>query len=251
MDDRYHEGMDRLKSSIILVVLFLCTSCATKYVLPGNRFISPESVGGSLRPQIELQQNSSKVVSIDVSGGRTDNRLLYSDKNRTGYFFGMSLIEQLDFIWYQTASSVSFTGARIQILGGSKSSNATGHKLALTAALGGNEHELDETEPKISFKMSGQDYSLIHGYRFSPNILVYESFSQTNITYDGKLKSNDPTFNGLEVGYRNTLYGLFAGVEFSYNSLMVKLECGYQRIKSTNTPNKEGMLYAYALGYNF
>ena len=245
------ENMIHLRSIFILFVLFFCTSCATKYILPGNRFISPETVGSALRPQVELQQNSTKMVGVDVTGGQTNNRLLYTDKMRLGYFFGLSLIDQLDFIWYQTASSVSFVGGRLQLIGGSKASNATGHKLAITAAFGGNEHELDKTDPKINFTMGAQDYSLIHGYRFTPNILVYESFSRTSMTYDGRLKSNDPTYNGLEVGYRNTLYGLFGGVEFSYNSLMVKLECGYQIIKSTRTPDREGIRLGYAFGYNF
>jgi hypothetical protein len=244
--------MGDLKGSFyILILLFICTSCATKYVIPGNRFISPESVGGVLKVQAEIQQNSSKVAAIDVSDGNTNNKLQYNDKIRTGYFFGASLFEQLDFLWYQTASSVSFVGARIQVIGGSKASNSAGHKLSITAALGGNDHEIDSSDPKIDFTMKGQDYSLIHGYRFSENFMIYESLSQTNITFDGKLKSNNPLFNALEVNYKTTLYGLFVGGEFSFNSFMAKLECGYQIIKSTHTPDKEGVMFGYALGYNF
>lgn len=252
-EDRYDErGMTFfIRSPFILLLLFICTSCATKYVIPGNRFISPESVGGVLKIQTEIQQNSSKVASIDVSGGRTDNKLTYNDKIRTGYFFGASIFEQMDFLWYQTASSVAFMGARIQFVGGSKASKTAGHKLSLTAALGGNEHEIDGSDPKIKFKMNGQDYSLIHGYRFTENIMIYESLSQTNINFDGKIKSRDFLFNGLEVGYKTTLYGLFVGGEFSYNSFMAKLECGYQIIKSTHTPDKEGVMFGYAVGYNF
>lgn len=243
--------MFRIHSILILLVLFICTSCATKYVLPGNRFLSPESAGGSLRPQVEIQQNGSKLVTVDVTGGRNDNRLQYTDKTRTGFFFGMSLVEQLDFIWYQTASSVGFIGGRFQLYGGSKASKAVGHKLAITAAFGGNEHELDSSDPKVKFTMGGQDYSIIHGYRFTENIMIFESISRTRITYDGSLKSGDPTFNGLQVGYRNILYGLFGGLEFNYNAFTAKLECGYQIIESTHTRNKEGILFGYALGYSF
>lgn len=235
----------------ILILLFLSTSCATKYVIPGNRFISPESVGGVLRVQAELQQNSSKIAAINVTDGNTNNRLQYNDKMRTGYFFGTSIMEQIDFIWYQTASSVSFLGARIQLLGGSKASKATGHKLAITAAAGGNEHEIDSSDPKIEFEMGGQDYSIIHGYRFSENILIFETLSATNISFDGKLSSSNPTFNGLRVDYKTKLYGAFIGAEFSYFALMMKLEAGYQIIQSTHTPERDGIRLGYALGYNF
>lgn len=240
-----------ISSFFIVALLFISTGCATKYVIPGNRFISPESVGGVFKVQAEIQQNSSKIAAVDVSGGSTSNRLKYTDKVRTGYFFGASILEQMDFLWYQTASSVSFLGARIQLVGGSKASKATGNKLAITAALGGNQHEIDDGDPEIKFDMGGQDYSIIHGYRFSEFIMVYESLSLTNISFDGDLKSVDPLFNGLAVDYKTKLYGFFVGTEFSYGSLMAKLELGYQIIQSTHTPDRDGIRMGYAIGYNF
>ena len=235
----------------ILCLLFISTGCATKYVLPGNRFISPESVGGNFKVQAELQQTSAKLASIDVTGGSTNNKLIYSDKHRMGYFFGTSLMEQVDFIWYQTGGSVSFLGGRFQIMGGSKASKATGHKIAVTAALGGNEHEIDSGDPKIEFKMAGQDFSVIHGYRFSENFLLYDSLSFTKINFDGDLKSNNPQFNGLEVNYNTKLIGLFLGTELSYGPVMAKLEAGYQLIQSNHTPDREGYRFGYSVGYNF
>lgn len=235
----------------ILILLLICSGCATKYVLPGNRFISPESVGGGLKVQAEIQQQSAKLATLDVSGGQTNNRLQYTDQNRMGYFFGVSFFEQMDFLWYQTASSVSFIGTRIQLIGGSKASKASGHKLSITAAIGGNEHEIDNGDPKIEFDMSGQDFSIIHGYRINEYVMFYDTLSLTNISFDGTLKSKDSFFDGLEVNSSIKMMGVYAGMEFSYNQVMAKLECGYQTIEAKHTPNRSGIKIGYSFGYNF
>lgn len=238
-------------SPFILILLFISSGCATKYVLPGNRFISPESVGGGLKVQAEIQQEAAKLATLDVSGGQTNNRLQYSDQTRMGYFFGISLFEQMDFIWYQAASSVSFIGTRIQLIGGSKTSRTAGHKLSITAAIGGNEHEIDSGDPKIEFDMAGQDFSIIHGYRINEYVMFYDTLSLTNISFDGTLKSKDPLFDGLEVNSSVKMMGVYAGIELSYNQLMAKLECGYQSIEAKHTPNRSGVRIGYAFGYNF
>jgi hypothetical protein len=53
-------------------------------------------------------------------------------------------------------------GGKLQIMGGSRSSNSAGHKLSLALALGGNEHETDDES--IEFELSGREFLVLYGY---------------------------------------------------------------------------------------
>ncbi len=212
--------------------------------------MTPESQGGFLESQFEVQQSSATGVNIDGSSGSLDDGLIYRSDKRASYLFSTSLIDMVDFYWSHTGSANSLLGAKIQFFGGSRISKSAGHKLAFTAAAGGNEHEL-KGDPKIEFKLAGSDFSLIHGYRFNEFFLLYDSLSYSRYKFDGKVSSSNPLFNGTKPGYASTLVGAYIGTELSFGPFFGKLECGYQMIKSQSTKNRMASLIGYSLGFSW
>lgn len=224
-------------------------SCATKYVVPANRFITPESQGGALRGQFEIQNTQAHKLTIDTSQGTTDEGVTYEQIPRTGYLLSSSLFENLDLIWSHTGAANSMLGAKLQFLGGSRTANATGHKMAIAGLFGGNKHETEDKS--VEFTLGGQELLLLYGYRISENFFPYTSFSYSKYHFEGKISSAGSPVNGAEPSIDTSIKALNGGVEFNYEFLFAKIECSYQQIATTDTKEKTGLLVGYSFGLNW
>jgi hypothetical protein len=232
---------------IILFCLFFLAGCATKYILPGNRFITPETQGGILRGQIELQQTNAPLLAVKADNAPSNSGVEYSDIKRTGFLFADSLFERFDLVWSHTGSANSMLGGKFQILGGARTANATGHKIAVGALFGGNDYDTDGPD-KVEFTLQGREYLAIYGYRFTENILVYTSVSKSSYEYKGVVKSADQALNGFEPYAKNNLMAFSGGAEFSFDSFFGKLEGTYQQISTTKTGQKDRFCLGYSVG---
>lgn len=234
---------------LLLLSLMSLVSCATKYVVPGNRFITPESQGGALRGQFEFQNTQAHQMTIDTSQGTIDEGVTYEEIPRTGYLLSSSLFENLDLIWSHTGSANSMLGAKLQFLGASRTGNATGHKMALAGLFGSNKHETEDKA--VEFILGGQELLLLYGYRITENFLPYISFSYSKYNFEGQISSAGSPVNGAEPSIETTIKAMNGGVEFNYELLFAKIECSYQQIASTDTKEKEGFLVGYSFGLNW
>ena len=232
---------------LLIIFLFLQVSCATKYIIPGNRFITPESQGGIFRSSFEFQQTSANQLTADVTQGTVDEGVTYSDVNRAGFLFSTALMEQMDFYWNHTGSANSIFGMKFQFLGGSRTANATGHKMAVSAGFGGNEHETDGSN-SVLFTLNGQELQFLYGYRFSELMLVYSNFSYGKYVFSGEINSNDSNLDGLKPNYETKSMSLIGGIEIDLGSFFAKLESGYQQLRTTDTKDEAGFLFGYSLG---
>lgn len=231
---------------IYLSFLLLLTGCATKYIVPGNRFMTPETNGGALRGQAEIQQTTGQQLKIDASKGTVTNGVTYSALPRTGFQVSNSFFEPFDLYWTHIGGGNSLLGGKFQFMGGSRTSKAVGHKLAAAASIGGNEHEPEDKS--ILFKLSGREFLLIYGYRLSEFILPYFSFSQAQYDFNGTIKK-DPVLAGMKPHYTTVIWSFSPGMEFSYGPVVAKLEGTYQRLKTSNTKTKDNMIFGWSLGY--
>jgi hypothetical protein len=233
---------------IHLMLLFFLFGCATKYILPGNRFISPETQGGAFKGQFELVQASANQLLINTNDGTVNNGVVYTDVVRTGFLFGNSLFEKLDIFWSHTGGANSMVGAKFQPLGASKLAKGAGHKLSLGLMVGGNRHETgDET---IEFELSGTEYFAVYGFRINENILPYLGLFRSTYEFEGKISTNN-ILNGLEPRFSSTLNTLTGGVELNYDVFVMKFETGYQQIYTTDTKDRARYLFGYSLGFNW
>lgn len=227
---------------ILIPLLFLLSSCATKYLIPGNRFITPETQGGAFRGQFEVIKPSATKAQVNFRNGSVDDGVLYERLNPFGFIFANSFFENVDFVWTHTGGGNSLMGGKVQFLGTSKSAGGDGHKVSIAALFGGNEHETDSKS--IEFELTGKEYLILYGYRFSPLVLTYSSFSYAEYGFEGKLRPS-----GLKPSFQSRSQALNAGVELNYNSLFAKLEATYQQLLTTGTKEKDNFMYGYSVGF--
>lgn len=231
---------------ILLLLLLFQVSCATKYVLPGNRFITPETQGGAFHGQFEFQQTNANQLTMDTSNNSVDDGVLYFDLKRSGFLYSTSLFDQFDFIWSHTGRANSMLGGKIQLLGASRVSRGVGHKLSIGAAFGGNEHETEDKS--VEFELTGREYLLLYGYRFNENILLYSSYSYADYHFSGTLRYSTPGLNGAKPDYETKLQSLSLGLELAYELAFFKLEGTYQQLKTTDTKDKNRIAVGYSVG---
>ena len=234
---------------LLLLSLLFQVSCATKYIVPGNRFMTPETQGGAFRGQVELQITNANQMAIDTSNGDVENGVLYEDTSRVGFLLSNSFFDSFDLFWSHVGSANSLIGAKIQFLGDPRIAGSAGHKMSLALAAGGNEHETDDEA--VEFELSGQEFMLLYGYRINSNVLPYTNLSYAKYNFEGDIRSSDPLLNGLSPIFETTVLSLSGGVELSYESFFAKLEGTYQQLETTDTKNKSRMIFGYSFGLNW
>lgn len=234
---------------ISMFSLLLLSSCATKYLLPGNRFITPESQGGIFAGQFELQQTGANLTKINTQNGTVDEGVIYENISRTGFLFSNSFFEPFDFVWSHTGGGNSMMGGKLQIIGTSRSSKGAGHKVSLAGLIGGNEHETDDKS--VEFELSAKEYLILYGYRINESILPYTSLSFANHQFDGTIKAPGTPLNGLKPSISSKSTTLSAGAEFSLNSLLAKLEVSYQKLETEMTKEKQSLFIGYSVGFSW
>lgn len=231
-----------------LGLLFFLTSCATKYLIPGNRFITPEAQGNAFHGQLELQQAKATNVTLDTRNGSVDDGVLYEDVTRTGFLISNSVFNQIDVLWSHTGGGNSLLGGKFQFLGDPRISKSAGHKASLAALFGGNEHETEDED--VEFELTGREYLVLYGYRINETIFPYLSFSMASFSFLGKINSNN-SLNGLEPEYITDSKAVNGGVEVNFNTIFVKLEATYQKLSTDHTRDQDRFLIGYSLGMSW
>lgn len=234
---------------LLLFALLFQVSCATKYIVPGNRFLTPESQGEALRGQVEIQGTSANQLIIDTSAGNVDNGVNYSIIDRTAFLFSNSLFNQLDIYWSHVGSANSMIGLKFQFIGDPRISKSAGHKMSIAAAVGENEHETEDES--VEFNLAGQELMLLYGYRFSEFILAYSSFSMASYSFKGEIRSSDPALNGADPRFDTKIQSFSGGLELSYTAFFAKLETTYQKLVTTDTKDKENFIVGYSIGISW
>lgn len=206
--------------------------------------MTPETQGGYLKGQVEIQQTTANLVKVKTAYGTVTDGVSYNNSSRTGYLLSASLLEMLDFYWSHTGSANSLLGAKVQLYGAAR--GGTGHKVAAAAAFGGNDHEMDSG---TKFNLSAQELSLIYGYRIAPYAMPYANFSHARFSYESKIKAPGSAVNGKEPSYETTVNSLNTGVEFGLGSIVSKLECSYQKLNSDRTKDRTRLVFGYSIGF--
>lgn len=233
------------------MLLILQVGCATKYIIPGNRFVTPESQGGAFESSFEFQQTDAQQLTADVSNGTVKDGVLYSPVDRSGFLFQTSFVEQIDFLWNHTGSGNSMFGLKFQVLGASRLAKGTGHKAAIGAAFGGNEHETKGSN-SVLFNLQGQEFLFMYGYRFSEFLLLYSNLVHSRYNFEGEISSSDPAIDGLKPSYETKTTALLGGTEITiFERFLAKLEAGYQQLQTTDTKDEMAFLVGYSIGFTW
>lgn len=231
------------------ILLFFLGGCATKYIIPGNRFITPETQGGALKGAFEFQQTRATQLTIDTSNGSVKDGVLYADTTRSGFQFSESFFDNFDFMWSHTGSANSMLGGKFQIAGDSRAAKSSGHRFSVAALFGNNEHETDDES--VKFELGGKEFLILYGYRLSESILPYATLSLASYDFKGKVHSSDPMLNGAEPNLTTKARSLSSGIEFSMNAFFAKVEATYQKLATTDTKDRDRFMFGYSVGYSW
>ena len=240
--------IERMDKFCLILILFLSTSCATKYLVPGNRFITPETNGGAFKGQFEIQQTSANQLALNIPQSRVEG-VVYGIIPRTGFMYSNSFFESFDLYWSHVASANSLVGGKLQIIGGSKATKSAGHKMSLAAAIGSNEHESDDGA--VEFKLGGNEYLIIYGFRFNETVMVYSSLVRSVYNFNGTYQGSNPALRGLEPKVETVSTAINAGGEVSFGPFVGKLEGTYQELDSSGTKKLTQFLFGWTLGYSW
>lgn len=234
-----------MKNLILVFFSFVISGCASRYLLPGPRLITPEAQGGDFKTSIELSKTTGHLLKLK-GGYEYIEGVAYSDLPRTGYQLSTGLFERFDFIWSHQASANSLVGGKYQMLGSTRG-GGTGSKLALAYLVGGNEHESDAKD--IEFKLNAQEFWAIYGYRLNPMFMPYSSLSFGKYNYKAQIKRG--YYQGEKPRIHSDLYSWMIGGELNIEGFFLKLETGFQLLESTKTRDKWASRTGFSAGYSW
>lgn len=210
--------------------------------------MTPETNGGAFKGQFEIQQTSANQLALSIPQSTVEG-VVYGTVPRTGFMYSNSFFEAFDLYWSHIASANSLLGGKLQIIGGSKATKSAGHKMSLAAAIGSNEHESEDGA--VEFKLGGNEYLVIYGYRFNETIMIYSHLARSVYTFDGTYQGSNPALRGLEPKVKTTSTALSGGGEVSFGPFMGKLEGTYQMLESSGTEKLTHFLFGWTLGYSW
>lgn len=234
-----------MRNLVLLSFTLLLTSCATRFILPTQRFIGPEVQGGALKTSIEVQKVTAHEAKLKGTNDGIEG-VKYDDLSRMGYQLSTGLFERLDLVWSHLGSGNSLVGGKFQLIGDGRGSGA-GTKLSIAYLVGGNEHENDDKS--LDMRLNAQEFWVVGGLRINEFIMPYTSFGYGNYSYKAQIKKG--AFTGEEPRIKSSLYTLMVGAEAQFEGVIFKLETGTQLIESTKTKDKWSYRTGFSLGYGW
>lgn len=201
--------------------------------------MSPEAIGHGA--EIEYRDMGFSSGVLDFSNNSTTNPLTMGVSKDTEFYLGLGIAKNADLFVRVPEESSSLIGIKVQLLGEPAKEGAIGNKLSFTMGMGSERDEFDQGFT-IDLKSDVTDFSLIHGYRFSPHMAIYEGVSVSNYHFEGDVKGTTGlTSSEIDYEAKNILGG-HVGMIFGSSSFKLKLEFAAQKIEWSHT---EAKLYQY------
>jgi hypothetical protein len=207
-------------------VTLLTPACATKFYLPGNRFITPESSGGLFKGDVKL--SALGVTQVQVSNSMTstapDLTPVLIKNSSLGLGGQMGLFENFDVYLNGVMGGPGYAGVKVQLLG-DPAATAKASNFSLSVAGGGafSNTKLSSSENDVQgesiLKYSGWEAMVLLGYRPSDILLLYGGPFQSVVNADVTLKrtQNNVTSVTAEPNGSGEMRGVTAGLRFGQN----------------------------------
>lgn len=207
--------------------------------------VMPQTVGGAMNSEFMVYQLSQGDGKIDISKPQP-YPLKFSSTSSLGYYGAFSLVDSFDLTWHHTASAPSMLGFKWQFFGTNLQQTGAGQTLALTAAFGGNEHEVDGN-PRVNFNVGASDFALLHGFWITPSWQIYESVGYSSFNFEGKLTGNT---SGSFKESGTVLMGS-VGSAFVMKPFKLQVEGSYSKSDWEGQGEVENVSLAAGLGFIF
>jgi hypothetical protein len=211
--------------------------------------MSPEAVGSGMEMELKKTGFSQGVLQFD--NGEMDNPLIMSTLQEDELYLGVGISKNTDIFLKIPKESSSIVGIKVQVIGDPSKARSEGHNLAFTLGMG-SERDTFEEGFDIVLKSDVQDYSIIHGYRFSPTVMIYEGVSFSNYRFQGTIENAPSSFSGNKFDYSaDNILGAHAGLELGPAGFKARIEWAVQQIQWSNTEKKTYNFLGYSISTTF
>jgi len=219
----------------LLSFAVLTTGCATRFLVPANRFVLPENTGALFKGDVKTGMASTGQVELadDVTAASPDTTPILSRNSAVHIGADLGLASFLDIYFTKISGGPTFAGLKIQLLGAPISTAKSGNfSLALAGGSGfgsiTQNTEVGTIKGESELKFTGWEALLLLGYRPADSFLIYAGPFTSHIATDAKIKrtanavttttaepSGSGDFSGVNMGFRWG-YHFFIVVEGSY-----------------------------------
>lgn len=186
---------------LFLVLAFLQVGCASKFYIPGNRFLIPESGGDWLKG--DLKVGGVGVTQVQVADDITsaspnlNPELIKNSSVSVGLQLG--LLSRLDAYYNNVSGAADIVGLKVQLLG---DSNLTAKANNFSFALAGGAQfrtvstSLDSggNSSTSKIKLSGYEAMALIGFRLSDNVLFYTNPFVNKVNADVQIQRTSSGF---------------------------------------------------------
>lgn len=211
--------------------------------------VSPEAIGRGA--EIEYKKMGYSHGLMDFSNGETDNPLDIGTVTENEFYFALGVSENADLFYKVAEEAPGIFGIKVQVFGTPSKARGEGHKLSFALGIGSNRDEFEGTYD-IEIKADASELSVIHGYRLSPMILLYDGITYSKYEFSGSIKNAGTALSSDEFKYTASgILGVHAGAELGGDHFKVKLEYGAQRIKWSHTDPELAHSFGYSLSAAF
>jgi hypothetical protein len=224
-----------MKFLLLPLFFFLITSCAQRIKVPINRLIMPEAIG--VGAEIEYRDIGFSSGVLDFTGNSTQNPLLMGVAKDTEFYLGVGVANNTDLFIRVAEESSSLIGIKVQLIGEPVKAAAVGNSLAFTMGMGSERDKFDQGFT-IDLKSDVSDFSLIHGYRTSPYVLIYEGISVSNYSFEGTIQGATGLNSDIIEYTAKNILGAHIGMVFGGSGFKLKVELAAQKIAWTHTEEK-------------
>jgi len=228
---------------ILIFLVFLVTGCASRFFIPTNRFLSPETDGALWKGEVKLGSAGVTQVQLADSMTSTTPDITPILSRNSSIYFGaeLGLASWLDVYYSGVASAPGFVGLKIQIIGDPASTAKAGNfSIALAGGPGFGSAEQtdgsDDLKGKTKMKFTGWETALLLGLRLSDSFLIYAGPFKTHVQTNTEIQrtQNSVTTTTAEPHGTGDISGINLGLRFG-KSIFLNIEGSYTTNQWTRT----------------
>lgn len=240
-----------MRRILIFVVFISIFGCAQRLKTPVSKGISPEVRGKGYKLSLNkaaILESKFKLDSNDDLSNSLSSEVEYLNEYKVEFAIG----RQFEFYSNLVNEVGLMFGFKIQIWGLPYSEKSVGHKFSFAFNTGGSADEFQQDELKLDLESSVTEFSIIHGYRFSDSLIIYESFTVSEYEFNGNISNPPITFTRNDFTYTSSNTQTFSlGTILNYSNFDALLELSCQRYRWNSSNYKSVTAISYGIGYNF
>jgi hypothetical protein len=189
---------------LIILPVFLLTSCSSYVRTLGTRMISPETSKGFGNGTLDVRLQSSKRDRLNFDNDKVNNKIENSDSPYAVSALGeMGIVKRVDaFIIPSMYLTPTLWGAKVQVLGDEQPDAKKGNfSTSLMGAVGSKSESYSSSGDlndilfgnidKLEVNTTHREVGLISGYRWTDRFLHYANAIFFHEKVDGKVTTNN------------------------------------------------------------